>query len=221
MKRLLIGLILIGVILSSTGCRSMKYFAYEKVGVDKRDLLKKRVAAARDEEKKAQEEFKDALTKLQELTGFQGGDLEKFYRHLKSDYDDVAARVDKVHGRIDTMETVAGDLFKEWDKENRQIETDSLRQLSRRQLTDTRKRYEDMLAVLKETERKMDPTLRKLRDYVLALKHSLNAQAVASLRGESAKVETDINQLLEEMNTSIAEADKFIQHLPAENEGKQ
>jgi hypothetical protein len=184
--------------------------------VYKRDLLKKRVLVARDEQKQAQEEFKDALTRLKELTGFQGGELEKFYRRLNSDYDDVAARVKKVHARIAEVETVAADFFREWEKENREIETESLRRTSREQLTETRRRYEDMIAALKESERRMDPVLHKLHDYVLALKHSLNAQAVASLRGESAKIESDINGLLEEMNRSIAEADRFIQQLPKE-----
>jgi hypothetical protein len=121
------------------------YSAYEKVGVYKRDLLKKRVVAARDEEKDAQQEFKDALTRLKEMTGFEGGALEKSYLGLQSDYDAAASRVAAVHKRIQDVETVAGDLFAEWDKENRQIETDSLRQMSRQQLNETRRRYDEML----------------------------------------------------------------------------
>jgi len=42
------------------GCRSAYYSAWEKFGVYKRDLLKKRVVAARDEQKAAGEQFKDA-----------------------------------------------------------------------------------------------------------------------------------------------------------------
>src|SRR5438874_6971287 len=109
-------------------CRGVVYSTYEKFGVYKRDLLKKRVAAARDEEKGAQQEFKDALTRLKELTHFEGGELEKHYRQLQSDYDDAASRVASVHTRVQEVETVAGDLFAEWDKESRQIETDALRQ---------------------------------------------------------------------------------------------
>jgi predicted nucleic acid-binding Zn-ribbon protein len=154
------------------------------------------------------------LTRLKELTGFEGGGLEKQYRRLQSDYDDLASRVGAVHERIGAVETVAADLFREWDNENRQIETESIRRTSREQLNDTRRRYDGMIAALKESERRMDHVLHKLHDYVFALKHSLNAQAVASLRGESAKIESDINHLLEEMNTSIAEADKFIQQMP-------
>lgn len=82
----------------------MEYSAYEKVGVYKRDLLKKRVVAARDEEKGAQQEFKDALTRLKEITGFEGGELEKRYRQLQSSYDDAASRAATVHKRVRDVE---------------------------------------------------------------------------------------------------------------------
>jgi predicted nucleic acid-binding Zn-ribbon protein len=207
-------LLSLAMILSLSACRSMMYSAYEKVGVYKRDLLKKRVVAARDEEKGAQKEFKDALTRLKEMTGFDGGELEKRYRGLQSDYDDAASRVAAVHKRVQDVETVAGDLFAEWDKENRQIETDELRQVSRQQLNETRQRYDDMLRALKRSEQSMDPVLRKLHDYVLALKHTLNAQAIAALSGESAKIQADVSRLLDDMNASIARADEFIRQMP-------
>ena len=109
---------------------------------------------------------------------------------------------------------MAGDLFAEWEKENRQIETDSLRQISRQQLTDTRHRYDEMLVALKKSEQSMDPVLRKLHDYVLALKHTLNAQAIAALGGESAKIQADVSRLIEDMNASITSADEFIRQMP-------
>jgi chromosome segregation ATPase len=192
----------------------MVYSAYEKVGIYKRDLLKKRVVAARDEEKGAQQEFKDALTRLKEITGFEGGELEKRYRNLQSDYDDAASRVAEVHKRVQDVETVATDLFTEWDKENREIETDELRAVSRQQLNETRQRYDDMLRALKRSEQSMDPVLHKLHDYVLALKHTLNAQAIAALGGESAKIQADVAKLIEDMNASIARADEFIKQMP-------
>jgi hypothetical protein len=214
MKQLGLACLLGLAMVSATACRNVVYSAYENFGVYKRDLLKKRVVSARDEEKGAQQEFKDALTRLKELTGFQGGEVEKHYRRIQSDYDDAAARVTAVHKRIQDVETVAGDLFAEWEKEDRQIETEALRQSSRRQLVETRQRYEDMLAALKKSERAMDPVLHKLHDYVLALKHSLNAEAIGQLQGESTKIQADMAQLIEQMNASIASADEFIRQMP-------
>ena len=141
------------------------------------------------------------------MTGFEGGELEKRYRDLQSSYEDASSRVATVHKRVQDVETVAADLFAEWDKENKQIETRELRETSRQQLNDTRRRYDDMLRALKAAEDKMDPVLHKLHDYVLALKHALNAQAIASLSGESAKIQADVTKLIEDMNASILRAE--------------
>ncbi len=59
----------------------------------------------------------------------------------------------------------------------------------------------------------MDPVLTLFRDHVLYLKHNLNAQAVASLRGEAVQVENEIEKLIADMNRSIAQADEFIKGL--------
>ena len=208
------GILLLCSVLWLTGCKSTYYSAYEKLGVYKRDLLKKRVVAARDAQKDAQQEFKDALTRLKELTNFEGGELESRYRQLQSEYDRADGRVQAVHKRIEAVQTVASDLFAEWEKENTEIGTASLRATSREQLNDTRRRYEEMLVALRKAEATMDPVLHKLRDYVLALKHSLNAQAIAALKGESTNIQAEIGRLLEDMNASIARADEFIKALP-------
>jgi hypothetical protein len=59
----------------------------------------------------------------------------------------------------------------------------------------------------------MDPVLRQLNDYVLYLKHNLNAQAIASLKGEAASIQNEISRLIEQMNKSIARADEFVKTL--------
>lgn len=193
------------------GCKSTYYSAYEKFGVYKRDLLKKRVVAARDDQQAASEQFKDALTKLKEVYQFDGGKLEQAYRDLDSEYKQSVTRAEAVRKRVADVETVGSDLFKEWEQEIKQITTPSLADGSRRQLRDTRARYDLMLEALKKAERSMEPVLTKLRDYVLYLKHNLNAAAIAALRGEATNIQTEISKLIADMNASIAKADEFIQ----------
>ena len=78
---------------------------------------------------------------------------------------------------------MAADLFKEWEKELEQISSASLRESSRNQLQETRRRYDELHAGLKRAERCMDPVLARFKDQVLYLKHNLNAEAIASLKG--------------------------------------
>ncbi len=180
---IVLGALLVG------GCRSTYYAAYEKFGVYKRDILKKRVAAARDDQQAAGEQFKDALTRLKEITKFEGGQLEKAYNSLKSEYDDCVSKADSVHKRIKDMDTVANDLFAEWEKEIGQISTPTLRDSSRQQLATTRERYASVHSALASAEASMAPVLTQFKDYVLYLKHNLNAQAVASLKGEATNIQ--------------------------------
>jgi hypothetical protein len=204
---LLLSLALVG------GCRSTYYAAYEKFGVHKRDLLKKRVVAARDDQKEAGEQFQDAMTRLKELYGFQGGDLEKSYTRLQREYDACDRKAEDVRRRIRDVETVAADLFAEWEREIQEISTPSLQAGSRKQLRATRERYDSMHAALKKAESSMAPVLTQLRDHVLYLKHNLNAQAIASLKGEAVSIQTEVSHLLKQMNEAIARADEFVKTL--------
>ena len=45
------------------------------------------------------------------------------------------------------------------------------------------------------------------------LKHNLNAQAIASLKGEAANIQDDMAKLIAEMNRSIEQADEFVKAL--------
>jgi len=211
--RLLPALLAAVLIFNTAGCSSVYYAAYEKVGIYKRDLLKKRVIEARDDQKAAQQQFKDALTRLKEITKFDGGEAERAYRDLKSEYEDCVKRADTVRGRIRAVESVSSDLFAEWDKENSEISTPSLRDASRQQLAVTKRRYEELHTALVNAEQTMSPVLRQFNDYVLYLKHNLNAQAIASLNGEATSIQTEISRLIEQMNKAIARADEFVKNM--------
>ncbi|HEX7859431.1 MAG TPA: DUF2959 domain-containing protein [Verrucomicrobiae bacterium] len=200
-------------LLFSTGCRSTYYATMEKFGVHKRDMLKENVEEARDEQKKATEQFKDALTRLRELYNIDGGDLEKTYDRLKADFDRSETRATAVRERIDKVETVAGDLFKEWEKEISEMESSKLASQSREKLRATREKYESLHTAMTRAEASMEPVLKQFRDQVLYLKHNLNAAAIGALKGETVDIEKEIQQLIKDMNASIQQADSFIQGL--------
>lgn len=170
--------------------------------------------AAREGQREAGERFTDALARLKELHGADGAKLEKAYSSLKREYDRCADKAEAVRNRIEDMETFAEDLFIEWEKEIKQFSTPSVQAGSRGQLRDTRSRYDAMHAAFKRTERSMQPVLTQLRDHVLYLKHNLNAQAIASLKGEAANIQTELSRLIGEMNGSITQADEFIKSMP-------
>lgn len=199
--------------LGLAGCTSTKYAVLEKFGIPKRELFKKYVIAARDEQKAAGQQFQDALARLKSVYSFNGGKLEAAYDELKSDYDRSNSKATAVKSRIRDVESVSSALFSEWEQEIQQITTASLAADSRSKLADTRARYESMHAALLRAEHGMEPVLAKLKDNVLYLKHNLNSQAIASLKGEATSIQGEIGHLIEEMNVSIRKADEFIKSL--------
>lgn len=195
------------------GCKQARekyYNTLERVGVERRELLVSRVGRAREAQQEAQQEFKDALEQFQAVVGYDGGDLEKMYAKLSGAYDDARARADAVTERIRKVEEVAGSLFEEWRREIGEYRDPALRAESERELAATRRRYDQLLAVMKKAARPMEPVLARLHDQVLFLKHNLNARALGSLQGTARELEVEVGDLLTQMQASIAEADRFI-----------
>ena len=202
------------LVLSLLGaCRSPYYWTMEKFGVEKRDILVDRVEEGREAQTEAKEQFQSALEAFQLVYDFDGGELEEVYERLNDEYEASVKDAAAVSERIVSVETVAGDLFKEWGEELGTMQNADLKRQSQEMLDQTRDRYDDMVAAMKKAEASMEPVLSSFRDHVLALKHNLNARAIASLSGELKSIETDIGALIEDMEASIAEADAFLSSL--------
>ena len=201
--------------LSFTGCQRAYFNALERIGIEKRDVLVDRVEEARDSQNEAKEQFRDALEEFSALVNFDGGDLEDMYNKLNREYERSEDRADEVRDRMDAVHSVATALFDEWEGELDAYSDRSLRRESERQLRETRARYEEMLAAMERAERKMAPVLEAFQDQVLFLKHNLNARAIASLEGTVDDLETDVDQLIRDMEASIAEANSFIEQMQA------
>lgn len=193
-----------------TGCQKTYYSAWEKLGYEKRDILVSRVEKARDDQQTAKEQIKTTLQQFQEVTGFQGGDLEAKYKKLDAAYLKAESRAEDVRKRIGAVESTANAMFSEWKDELKQYKSEQLRSSSQQQLDQTKARYNELIGIMKQAANKMDPVLAAFKDQVLFLKHNLNAQAIASLQGTAGQIQTDVASLIKDMEASIAEANEFI-----------
>jgi len=206
-------LLLAGFLFS--GCRSTYYSMWESLGKEKRHLLRDEVEQAREDQAKASEEFKDALTRVKELTGFHGGELENVYLGLKDDYEDCQQRAAIIDDRIDSVEQIAADLFAEWETEIGQMTNAAFRSSSRQSLAKTRERYNQLHRAMVQARSRMDPVLSRLNDYVLYLKHNLNAQAVGALGSEMGRIQADVDVLIRDIKRSLEAADTFLANFEA------
>lgn len=191
-------------------CSSAYYKTMEGFGIEKRDILVDRVEDARDAQGDASEQFASALDQFRATIAFDGGDLEKTYDRLNTEYERCVAEAEGVSTRIDDVQNVAEDLFEEWERELDQYSKAELRRASASMLNDTRSRYKQLMASMRRAERSMDPVLESFEDQVLFLKHNLNARAIGALRNELDSIERDTANLITQMQAAIAEANAFI-----------
>lgn len=195
------------------GCASTSIAIKEKFGYAKREQLVNEVKEARDSQQEAKKQFESALAQFMATTGVKGGELEAVYSKLKSEYERSESKAKTVRTRIRDVENVADALFKEWREELRQYSSDSLRKASEQKLEETRRNYTKLHEAMKSVEARMDPVLKAFKDQVLFLKHNLNAQSVASLRGAVEEIRTDVGGLIRQMESAIAEAESFIKQI--------
>jgi chromosome segregation ATPase len=201
---------LFALIVFISGCSSVYYDTMEKVGIHKRDIMVDRVESARDAQAEAQEQFQSALDQFASVINLEESDLKRAYDSLNHEFEASEAAAEEVTERINKVESVAEDLFEEWQEELKLYESKSLKATSAKKLKQTKQRYKSMLSSMKKAESSMRPVLNTFRDNVLFLKHNLNAQAIGSLRGEFSNLKADINTLINRMNKSIKQSDEFI-----------
>jgi len=198
-------------------CQTAYYETMEQFGYHKRDLLVRDVEKARDAQQEAKQQFKSALDRFTKTLDIQGGELQEKYEALNKEYERSEDKANSVRKRVASVEDVSEALFTEWNAELKEYSSSTLRKKSQEQLTQTRAQYAQLIKAMKRAEAKMDPVLAKFKDQVLFLKHNLNAQAIASLKGELVSVEGNINSLIKDLNASIQEADSFIAAMPKSN----
>ncbi len=199
-----------------SSCTTIYYNVQEKLGNEKRDILVSRVEAARDTQEDTGEQFQTAFERFKELTDYDGGSLEAKYNKLNSEFERCESRAQKLNDRIDAVESVAKDMFGEWEKELDQYTNDNLRRSSKEKLEDTRDGYQTMINAMRAAESKIDPVLDVFRDQVLYLKHNLNAAAISSLQSEVTTMEQEVENLIKDMQVSISEANDFINQMRGE-----
>ncbi len=211
----------IGVSGGGAGCVSHRIALAEAFGYAKREQLVDKVQAARDSQTVAKKQFESALRQFLAVTGTGGSadvkELESRYEKLRAEYERSETRARAVTGKIESVEAVGSALFSEWRTELKQYSSETMRRASEKQLDDTLRQYDRLIAAMKNAASKMPPVLGAFKDQVLFLKHNLNARAIASLQSTSAQIQSDVAGLVREMETSIAEANAFIEQV---GEGK-
>jgi hypothetical protein len=216
LRQMLTLVLLVLAVAALPGCDSLYYKTMKKFGMEKRDILVKRVRDARKAQQEGKDEFKSALERFKSVVATEGSTLEDKYTQLNKELERSEGRARDIHDKVKSVRDVASDLFKEWEKELGQYNDRSLRAESERELRETRRRAQAVITAMEKAEKRVDPVLDPLRDRVLFLKHNLNASAIGALDKELLALRTNVDALVVDLETSIAEAEAFITQMEAD-----
>ena len=99
--RLGLVLLLAGSALALPACDSLYYKTMKKFGMEKRDILVKRVREAREAQQEGKEEFRSALDRFKSVVETEGSSLEDKYNDLNQQLErsEDRARKDSRQGR--------------------------------------------------------------------------------------------------------------------------
>ena len=178
-----------------------------------RDVLATRVELAKEGQEAAAQEFQTALEKFKQVTHFDGGDLEDKFNAMSAAYERSDAVASRITVRVDRVVAATNNLLQEWRDELDRYHDRSIRQRAEQQFDATRTQAEQLIALMRQSEAKTKPVLGAFRDQVLFVKHNLNTQAIMSLESEIGVIEQDVSALIDDMKSSIAEAERFLQQM--------
>jgi Protein of unknown function (DUF2959) len=212
--------LLLAATLTLAGCNTIFYKTMRTLGKEKRDILVARVKDAKKDQEQTKEKLKTTMENFQALTGFDGGSLEKNYKRLNSSYEDAAGQASKLHDKIESIDHVSKDLFKEWQSEINDMKNPKLKAQSSTLLRNAKTRQAAYMVAMRKTEDKITPVLTAFHDQVLFLKHNLNARAIGSLKDTTANIQTNVADLIQSIDDSSTEADNLINTLSQADNAK-
>lgn len=209
---LLVAVVIAGGLVTPA-CDRLYYGTMKRFGMEKRDILVNRVREAQQAQAEAKEEFQTALERFKTVIEVEDSSLEKKYETLSRELERSEDKAKRVRDRLKAVRDVSEDLFNEWQKELGKYSDRSLRAESERDLRQTKRRADGLIASMTRAESRIQPVLTPLRDRVLFLKHNLNARAVGALGKELTAMRGDVDALVAELETAIKDADTFINEM--------
>src|ERR1700753_4336688 len=185
------------------------------LGKEKSDILVSRIKDAKKDQDQTKQKLQTTMESFQALTGFTGGSLEKSYKGPTSDYESAAWQAGKLHDKIQSIDQVSNDLFKEWQGESNALDNGKPNRQDRGTFGNSTGRPAAYMRAMHQTEDQIAPVLKVFHDQVLFLKHNLNSRAIGSLKNTSAGLKNDVAGLVQSIDASSQEADKLISSLAA------
>jgi chromosome segregation ATPase len=137
-------------------------------------------------------------------------DRKGLYKKLQKEMEDTDKKRAEIATRKGEMDAEAQTLFKSWADSATAINDPDLRKRTEERLEKTKASYGEIATAGAKASEMYAPVMKSLNDQVTYLGHDLNASAVASLKPNAAKLNTQASELVRRIDDAMATANKTI-----------
>lgn len=205
----------LGVLVGLTLCPALAAQAQDE-GVKRVEQLVKSAGSTVQAMSEAKLQFLKTIDVYNAILAEGAKDRKKLYKKLQSDMESTEEKRAEVGRKADQMKLEAGIVFKSWADSTVGIENPDLKKRSEERLEKTKDRCAEIQSAGRSAVEVYAPVMKALQDQVTYLGHDLNAEAVASLKPDAAKVNAQAQELAKRVDEAIGIANTNINALRPE-----
>lgn len=182
-------------------------------GLSRVDQLLAQVECVQAESETCKARTGEALDALEALVDSDfSGDPVAAYEQVTTSIDGSKAQGRKLASSVDSMKSLADDVFEDWTKSLESMTSPKLRERSQGRLDATRARYQAVLESVAAAQTAHEAFHAELDDHALFLEHDLNAESVKSIAGDVEDLDGRKEELDGSFDHCIAVAAKYVEH---------
>ena len=117
----------------------------------------------------------------------------------------------KLRDDVAAMKGAADPFFKKWQQDLERIASTELRLRSQQRMTETRRRFDAIVASTESVQHNFEAFNSKMRDYSIFLAHDFNEESCAALRGDEARMKDESTALAQGFEKCSQSAREYVQ----------
>jgi hypothetical protein len=121
------------------------------------------------------------------------------------------AALGKMREDVATMKGSAEPFFKHWQADLDRFSSTELKLRSQQRMTETRRRFDAIVASADSTQHAFEAFNAKMRDYSIFLAHDFNEESCAALRGDEARMKDETSALSQGFEKCSQSAREYVQ----------
>ncbi|WP_106477707.1 DUF2959 family protein [Phytohalomonas tamaricis] len=199
------------------GCQSTYYDAMSYVGVNKREILAGRAESAREAQQEVSDKLASTLSLFHDVVDGAADQRVSKFSQLQLAYQNAQMAGDRLAQRNDALRNVGDALFDEWNTLLAQQQDQDRRFQRAEELQRSQALYTAMLEAMDAAQKHMDPLLLGIRNDLLSMQDDIQDGDATEYLAEAKRLDIEINQQRQRMQTAIERNKAFTEQLPTNN----